>query len=239
MRRNSRFGYIVLILLASSILLFFFFDRIAIYIFAKGNGLNISYKEIERRSTGAFVFKGLSVSEEKSGRGLAADTADIKLGKVTKKLLGGPVRVRFDMHGVRFITQAKAGTGTAAYDSLTGLVAVPFDGKWSYDSISGTVERYPDKLLIKDLLANGKEIRLKISGDIYYNINSVKLDITAYFSEPVLAKLPRELSGPLLNDESDGWKSFSVHLSGDLTTPSVSVTGKLFRLNIREIEEAN
>jgi hypothetical protein len=44
--------------------------------------------------------------------------------------------------------------------------------------------------------------------------------------------MPPELTSMALKGETDGWQSLTVKLEGDLSKPSIQVTGKIFRLNI-------
>jgi len=99
-----------------------------------------------------------------------------------------------------------------------------------YKEVSGLVEIFSNGITIKRFSANGREMRLIVTGDIYYN-KIVDVDVTIYFAKDVLKEIPTELHSVIMQDEPDEWKSFSVKIKGNLSSPSVQITGKIFRLN--------
>ena len=160
--------------------------------------------------------------------GFFSARSNMKLNKTTSIFKSMDIDFKFrDVHFIR----SKPEEARSIYDSLNKLVAAPFEGRWTYKDVSGTVEIFSNGLTLKNFIANGNEIRLSISGDMYYN-NKVNTDITIYFSKHVLKDIPNELSSVIMREEPQEWKSFSVNMKGDYKSPSLKVSGKLFRLNI-------
>jgi hypothetical protein len=139
------------------------------------------------------------------------------------------VLLDFKLKDVHFL-KSRTEENKATYDTLSQLTAMPFEGRWMYKEVAGLVEIFSNGITIKSFSANGKEMRLILTGDLYYN-NIADVDVTVYFSKEVLKEIPPELHSVIMQDEPNEWKSFSVKIKGDLSSPSVQVTGKVFRLN--------
>ena len=58
--------------------LYLSFDRAAVCILAKTRNLDITYEKLNRGSAGEFLFKGLAVTELKSGIGIRSADAKVK-----------------------------------------------------------------------------------------------------------------------------------------------------------------
>ena len=86
-------------------------------------------------------------------------------------------------------------------------------------------------MTIKTFSASGRDVRVILSGDLYYN-NIADIDVAIYFSKNALKEVPPELYSVLMRDEPNDWKSFSVKIKGDMKSPSMQISGKLFRFNI-------
>ncbi|MDP3804310.1 MAG: hypothetical protein Q8Q87_02020 [Candidatus Omnitrophota bacterium] len=215
-------GIIALAMIAAVICISF--DRVAVYLFAYANNLDISYGNLTR-SGANFVFKDFKVTNKALGLGISAGSATI-IPKVKY--------YDFRITDVRFL---KSGGGEeSSYENLMGLIAVPFKGSWVYKEISGEIAPSRDAVELKRLDAVSDEIKLRISGKIQ-NDKTVDTDITIYFGESLTRKIPEELSSVILTDEKDGWKSLSVRLAGNYTKPSIQVSSRLFRLNIKSVSQ--
>lgn len=229
----KKVALLVLLAVATAIIIisFVFSGEIALLIFAKAHNLEISYKSMSRGPDKWVLFEKLTVVDSRKGAGFFADTAKIM---PDIKFIGSSVK--FDMKLVNFI---KKGTAEAkeSYDSLTDLIAAPFMTQWKYEKISGDIIFGRDRITIKRLEALSREIRLDISGDILHD-NTVKGSVTVYFNKSLTSKIPDELSSVILQNEDNEWKSLSVSLTGNYKTPSIQVSNKLFRLNIKSIKNS-
>jgi hypothetical protein len=143
------------------------------------------------------------------------------------------VLLDFKFKDVHFIKN-KGGESKATYDTLSQLIAMPFEGRWMYKEISGFVEIFSNGITVKRFSADGKEMRIILTGDIYYN-NIVDIDVTIWFSKEALKEIPPEFYSVIMQDEPNEWKSFSVKVKGDLSSPSIQIIGKIFRLNFETI----
>lgn len=227
MRLRNNFT-VLLIFLSAALVLYLSFGRILIYAIAKINNLDISYKGLKTASLSRFEFKGLKIIDNGRGAGFLSEHARVE--PKWKKIFPVNIAIDFDMKDVRFIR--KEGQVEETYDTLSGLVGVPFTSRWTYKEISGRIERLEKGVHIQDFSAVSDEIKLLLNGDIY-NDNTAKSDIRIYFCEELVRKIPEVLSNVVLQDEEGGWRSLSVNLSGNYKTPAIQVSGKLFRLNIR------
>ena len=228
MKNKSIIIGVVFILIVSGITIYLSFDKITIFVISKLYNLDISYKSLNKSSIDGFVFENLKVLNRPMALGFFSSKATLK--PVWKANFLKTANFDFKFKDVHFIKGREEGP-KAKYDTLTQLVAIPFEGRWTYKEIAGVVEIFSNGLTLKRFSANGREIRLTLSGDIFYN-NVVDAEISIYFSKDVLKDIPPELHSVIMRDEPDEWKSFSVKLKGDLKSPSIQVSGKLFRLNI-------
>lgn len=232
--RNKVTG-LVLIIIFLIFALVAFYDRMIIYLFAANNNLNISYKNLTRVSLNEIAFNDLSVVEKKTGIGFFAKYSRVKsLGKGIQPPQYAAIDL--DLKDVNFIK--KETEKNMSYDSLSGLVSIPFDSHWKYREIRGQIWALKNEVKVKDLMTTSDEIKLLLGGRLNYDTNKLESDIKIYFSEQLTKKIPEELLKVLLVDEKDGWKSLSVRLAGDYKTPSIQVSGKLFRLKINTISDA-
>lgn len=222
-KRNLILFFIFLSIAA--FLLYIFSDRVIIYGASKMYNLDISYKSFKMASFKEFEFRDMSFIAKRFGLGLFSKYATINL---VREKVGGP-SIEFCLRDVRFIRDERE--KAAGYDTLSGLVSAPFNSSWSYKEISGRLRPSKKSLSVEKLTATSDEIRLLFTGDLYYD-KTLKSDITIYFSDKLIEKIPPELSNVVLRDEQDRWKSLSVSLNGDYKSPSIQVMGKLFRLNI-------
>jgi hypothetical protein len=208
---------IVLAMLAMS------FDRLAIYILAEHYALEASFK----KAGGLFRYRELNVFDKKTGLGMLAAEARFKPAWDKKPVLD------FELKSVSFIRN-KARGADAGTDTITTLVAMPFEGRWVYREVAGRIIPLGNGIRIQKLSATSDDIRLLLSG-IVYNNSSINCDMEIHFSSGAMTRIPDELSNVLLADEKDGWKSISVHLEGNYKKPSIRISSKRFRLNIRTI----
>lgn len=203
-------------------------DKIVIFTLSRFYGINISYTALSKDRVNGYSFENLKILNKRIGAGFFSARANLKPNNTTSILRSLDVDFKFkDVHFIR----SKPEEARSVYDSINKLVAIPFEGRWTYKDISGTVEIFSNGLTLKNFTANGSEIRLSLSGDVYYN-NIVDADITIYFSQGVWKDIPSELHSIVMDDEPQGWKSFSVKVKGNYDSPSIQISGKLFRLNV-------
>ena len=207
--------------------IFLCIDRIAVAILVKRYNLDIAYKSCSKKLTGELIFKDLSVVSKYSGLGIASGSADIRPIFRNRHLLIG-----FDLRDGSFIK--KRGDEALRYDTLTAIVASPFNSKWRYRTIKGEVEPTAKDVKILGLEAVSDDIRLSMTGELAYN-GAIKSDITIYFAASMLDKISPELANTVFTNRKDGWKSIAVRLSGDPNKPSIQVSSKSFRLSISPV----
>jgi hypothetical protein len=207
------------------------FDKIALFAISKLYSQEITYKHLSKDPKAGLVFEDLRMINSKLGLGFFSRRATIK-HSWSKKWLKN-VLLDFKFKDVHFIKK-EPDQKKAAYDTLSQVIAMPFEGRWMYKEVSGAVEIFSNGITVKRFSADGKEMRLAVTGDLYYN-NVVDVDITIYFSKDALKEIPPELHSVIMMDESNDWKSFSVKVKGDLSSPAIQIKGKMFQLNFSTI----
>ena len=207
---------------------YLWFDNIVIFALSKFYDIDISYKSLNKSVQGEYAFEDLKIMNRKMGLGFYSQRATLK--PLLKSSFLKSIDVDFKFKDVHFL-KSKEEKYKGRYESLTELVSIPFEGRWTYKDITGSAEIFSNGMTLKDFAATGREIRVLLSGGIFYN-NVVSIDITIFFSRDVLKDIPPELHTVIMRDEPDEWKSFSVKLQGNLSSPSIQVSGKQFRLNI-------
>lgn len=216
-----------LFLLLSIACIVIFYGHIAAFIFARSNNIDISYKQVIAGGFKEFIFKDLKAAWRRQDTGLSSSGASIKL--IFDKSSPPGAAADFVLNDVRFI---KKGAGKEiSYNDIDGLIAAPFSGLLKYKTVSGKIGRMQNGMSLKDFIASGDQIRFLFDGTLT-DSNVIDADITIYFAEDLAGRIPPELTSMVLKDETDGWKSLALKLEGDLSKPSIRVTGKLFRLNI-------
>ncbi len=214
-------------LLVSIACIIIFYGHIAVFVFARSNDIDISYKQLITGGFNEFVFKDLKAIERKRGIGILSSGASVKL--VFNKLPFVKTAADFSLNDVQFIR--KGSEKEASYNNIDELIAIPFNSLSRYKTISGKVRAIRDGVSVKNFLATGDTIKFSFDGTLTYG-NVIDADISIYFDRELTGRIPPELTSMVLRDESDGWKSLTIKLEGDLAKPSIRVTGKLFRLNI-------
>lgn len=204
-----------------------FYGQVVVYLFASANNLDISYRKLTAAGLGRFLFDGLTVSDRKSGMGLVAEKGEALFALNGAGMQG--IVTDIDLAQVRFIKAAPE--TTQSLNNIDGMIAAPFSSMWIYDAISGRVRPAPGGLMVENLTATSKEMKMSLAGTIRDD-NRISSDITIYFADTLTKKIPPEFSAVVLKNEDAGWKSISVHLEGDYVKPSLRVTGRLFRLTI-------
>lgn len=209
-----------------------FVPKIVIGAFASTYDLDIEFKDLKNATLSGMMFNDLTIVDKGRGIGVSSKTATIAL-----KWNGPDPRnatVGFDLHDVRFVK--KSVEAATSYDTLDGLVALPFSSSWVYKEISGSVRSSKEGVTVKDFLAKSDLMKLAFSGSMRSD-NTIKSDIVIYFADDLTKKIPPELTKLVLTQEEPGWKSLSVKLEGNFAMPTIQVSSKLFRLNIGVKEE--
>lgn len=225
---KKRVALFLIFALSVALILSLSLDRIAIYIIAKNYSSDVSYLTYRNKFFREFSFTDLKVTYKETGIGFISSEARIR---PSWRLILKGMAFDFDLRDV-YLNKGK-GEGLEVYDSLAGLVSVPFAGRRRYRVVSGNVSLFEKGIRIKGLDAVSDDIKVKLNGTIYAD-DKVSLDVVIYFSDSLVSHITEELSGRVLNQEEGGWKSLSASLSGNLKAPSIQVSSKLFRLNIRK-----
>jgi len=144
----------------------------------------------------------------------------------------GGLKVDIDLRDVRI---ARKGAAAQTYDSLGSLISAPFNGSLKYREIKGVLRPKSGRIIIDNLIADASDIKVSLKGIFFYAEDKVDMDVVIQFSQALLKRIPRELSDTVLKDSADGWQTLSVNLKGSLKSPAIEVTGRLFRLSIKEI----
>lgn len=130
---------------------------------------------------------------------------------------------------------SKRGVIAGAYENLGALISAPFDGSLKYREIKGVIRPRPGRVLIDDLTADGSDIKVSVKGTYFYAEDKADLDVAMRFSKAILKKIPPELSATVLKESPDGMASLSINIKGSFKSPAIEVTGRLFRLSIKEV----
>jgi len=218
---------IFLLLLVSALASAFFYTKIFVYVFSKDYKLEISYKSAVANFKGEIFFKDLSLVSKDTNVGFFARKADVNPRYSMKG-----VTLNFRLNDVKFM---KVGSKEepVKYDTITALLASPFNSRWNYSTIIGEITPTAKEMRVKNVEVVGEDIRVSLNGNIMYFSGMVDSDIVIYFSDRLTSEIPPEMLGIILSNEKPGWKTLSVRLTGDLNKPAVQVTSKLFRLNIK------
>jgi len=144
----------------------------------------------------------------------------------------GGFKVNFILKDVRI---SRKGVAAGAYQNLETLISAPFDGSLKYSEIRGVVRPRFGHIFIDSLAADGGDIKIFLKGEFFYAEDRSDLDIEIQFSKDLLKKVPQELSETVLKESPDGWKKLLINLKGSFKSPAIEVTGRLFKLSIKEI----
>jgi len=224
MRRANVF---IGLLAAVIILAVLFFDRILLFSVSKYAGIDLSYSGSRLAGRGAMELRDFRVRDRKRGAELYAKNAVVGLARRPSLERGLAVRFRLDDASFK----KSQPLPEARRDAISRIAMMPFEGSWVYSAISGDAVFTGRTLRLKDFLAVGKDIRFEAECVFYAN-DTVDADMKISFSRPAVEKFPEELTSVILQDDG-GWKTLELHLKGDYATPSIQLSGKLFRLNIR------
>ena len=216
--RFRRYLLVLIPLAAACLIVPLFYGKLAVALFAAAHDMDVSYKKMHTQGAGTFLFDNMVITDRKTGMGLSAEKARIDLAVMWPDIRR--TATRFDINDGRFLT--KTGGKGGSYDNLDSLVAAPFNSEWKYSRISGGVYSEPGGITVKDLTAGSGEIRVLLNGRMSKD-STVSSDITIYFHDKLIGKMPPELTNVVLKNEDESWKSLSVHLEGDYTAPSIKV----------------
>ncbi len=216
---------VVLILGVTAIISFL--PKIVLGAFSSTYNLDIQYKNLKKATLTGMAFDGLTIVDKAKGIGISSENATIALG--WNGLDPRNATICFDFYDVRFVKRAVE--RALSYDTLDGLVALPFSSNWLYKEISGKVHSSKEGVTIRDFLAKSDLMKLAFNGSMQAD-NTIKSDIIIYFADDLTKKIPPELIKLVLTPGEPGWKSLSVKLEGNYTMPTIQVSSKLFRLNI-------
>ncbi len=230
MKIKNIFLAVLFSLAAVTVFLYIFSAHIFIYTASKYNDFDVSYKNLKNHFYRELVFTDLKVIKNENAIGISSKRAYIE--PVFGAGFIWPAAIKINLRDVSFVTGDSG--QKAQYGDLDQLISAPFKSHWIYKEISGEVIPIKGGIRVKDLVARSDDIRLSFTGDIYYN-NIIDVSTTIYFSNRLTAKIPDIMLNTVLKDENDGWKSLSVNLKGDYSSPSIQVTGKQFKLNIRSV----
>lgn len=222
-------GIAALVIAAAA--LYMTWDRIVIYFVAEKYDVAISYTSVRNQNFRELQFENMRIIDRARGSGLFALHA--KLWPAIGLQAEGARSVSFELKGVKFIPSVKKEKASER-DYMMDIIALPFDGKWAYKDMAGDLAEHEKGIYVRKFVASGDMMNLSVNGYLFKN-NVVDLNLTVYFSPAMLKEVPDSVTGVVLKQETGGWKSLSAHLTGDLSQPSIELSGKLFRLNIKQI----
>ena len=228
--RNYKIAVLAGGLAAAITISYISFGPILVALASLSSGLDIHYDRIERCTFKEIALSGLKVTDKKRGIGFFARYGSFR----PEWSIRSPSHISadFNLRGLHLIKEGPAKNEGEAYDSLGKLVTVPFRGQWTYKDISGNVSTFDKGVHIKNLNAISEDIKLEFNGKVYDD-NRIDSEMVIYFSEKLTGNMPKELSEVVLTSEGDGWYSLAVNLTGDYANPSIQISSKLFRLNIK------
>jgi len=229
MKRSLRIPIIIisLALVIAAAALYLYADRIALFLISRECNVTIAYQGLKHASFNRYDFSGFTVTDNTSRIGLSAKEAVIK--PIWKEIAAGKLAIDVALSDVAFIK--RSGEKTDDYETFEGLAALPLSSQWAYRDIRGILETSNGDIRLRDFVASGDMLRFSVTGDFLKDA-TINTDITIYFSDRLLEKVPKQFIKGVLKEEGDGWQSFSMKLTGNYKSPSIQVTGKLFRLNI-------
>ena len=153
-----------IILLALAIIAYMSFDKIALFTLSKFYNTDVSYKSFSKNSQDGYEFEDLRVMNRRVGVGLFSSKAFFR--PVKKIDFWRALEYDFKFKDVHFIKQKKEALKDS-YGRPEDIVIMPFEGRWKYKEMTGSVEIFSNGITLKKFLASGNQIKLFISGDIF------------------------------------------------------------------------
>ena len=204
-----------------------YYPQIVTKMIADKNKISVTYTSVSVQAFDRFLFKQISVVDNKSGWGVNAEEAIVRLSFMPRPdWING---IKYECKGAQFTT---AGAKTAAgFDSLNALASAPFSGIWKYSKFSGDLKETKDGADFKGIIAESTDLRFQIDGKMYGK-SQIACDITVYFNERLLGKTPSEVTSMFLEKGKSGWVGMPVHIEGDFKTTNFNISSKRFRLSI-------
>ena len=136
---KKRITAILLIILLASTVIYLSFDKIALFVMYKFYGTDVSYRSMTKDTRDGYMFESLKVMNKKEGFGFYCAHASIKPLKRTD--FWNSLDFDFKFKDAHFIKQ-KADTAKPSYGKPEELAAMPFEGRWKYRDITGSVEMF-------------------------------------------------------------------------------------------------
>lgn len=206
-------------------------NRILIYVISKIYGMELKCGSIEGSPFSEMRITDLTAFNKNAGFGISATDARI-INKSGLNIFDN-VGLEMDVKDLYFIK----GPSKENYNDIPNLMMVPFNSKWKYSMISTKVRLFKEKITISAFNAVGDDIKLDFNGDLFYD-NRISGNMKIYFSQTLLKKIPEPLADEALSGEADGWKSLQLNISGDYKSPSINISSKLFRMNVKSVVTA-
>lgn len=232
-RRNAIAALIMAVFILLYAAFYLSYGHIVLYLFSNTYHVELSYKNMKRAGGAEFILEDFKINAKNTTHAVRAKSARIIF--MPKDVLFRDCEIAFRLID-GFFLKKESRTGEM-YVNLTELVGAPFCSEWRYREISGKIKAFKDGVEIKDFMAVGDDIKLSANGSAYNN-SFIDFDIVVHFSDNFAGRMPEQLSKTLLTPEGGGWSSLFVHLKGNYEMPSMQVTSKLFRLNIKNVSEA-
>lgn len=230
MKRLILFVAIFAVVIALAATAFYFAGgRIALFAATKMGNVDIAYAQMKNESVRQYDFTDFILNDKKTGIGLKAAKATVR--PVWTDILTGKMSVDFRLTDVTFIKRESERPDD--YQTFEGLAALPFSSERTYLDMSGFLQTSGGDIRAKDFKATSDLLKFTITGDLLHDA-SVNADITIYMSDSLFAKVPKHIIKGVLKEEGEGWKSFSMKLSGNYKAPSIQVSGNQFRLTVGE-----
>lgn len=229
MRIGRKVALLAGILFALLIIIWLSYDRIAIFAISKYTGVKIDYSSLYRNRVNEFVINGLELFDPKRDIGLSSNKGKFKL--IWDIFAPARLGIVFRLEEVRF--NRREDPYSEKMDSVSRLLAIPFENRWEHKEISGEVWIDREEIRVRDFMAVSSDTKVSLEGSIYEN-DAIEVSLTVHLSENILAEIPEEIHAALLKETTGGWRTLSVSLGGNYRIPSIQLVGKKFSLKIKQ-----
>lgn len=174
------------------------------------------------------IINGLSLSVKDKNLTIRAEKALINT-YLSESIRKAKFICKITLDKVRFSSLDK----TENKDSDDGLLSIPFDPQWEYDSVYFTLVYDGKSIHIAEL--NAISDNIVISSDIKYLIRSetIESSLRMYVSPEASETALGDLKSLFMTKTENGWFTLNTSFSGNIKNMNFSIKSDLFEMNIR------